>query len=134
MSRFTGLLFLLLLTYPFVVQAADALLTGQLVVGAADVPRIHPHGGEPTSGVDGCSKRTWFSIIWACISTTTICTWAAMHPNIPPREGLVKRNLRRLDLMIWAIVAPEIVPAWAFNQWLAAITVSDLYNEKGVFT
>jgi hypothetical protein len=36
--------------------------------------------------------------------------------------------------MFWTIVAPEILPAWALNQWLAAMTVRDLYNEKGAFS
>jgi len=38
-------------------------------------------------------------------------------------------------LMFWTIVAPEILPAWALNQRLAAMTIRDLYNkEKGVFS
>jgi len=36
--------------------------------------------------------------------------------------------------MFWTIVAPEILPAWALNQRLAAMTIRDLYNEaKGEF-
>jgi len=35
--------------------------------------------------------------------------------------------------MFWTIVAPEILPCWALNQLLAAMTVRDMYNkEKGV--
>jgi len=118
MFRLGHLLLVLLLTYQLVVQAADNGL----------------HEEEPTSCVDGCSKRTMFNIIWGCVSTTIICAWAAIHPNIPPREGPFKRIIRRLELMFWAIVAPEILPAWALNQWLAAMTISDLYNGKGVFS
>ena len=63
-----------------------------------------------------------------------ICAWAAIHPNIPPRERPFKATLRRLELMFWTIVAPEILPAWALNQRLAAMTIRDLYNEaKGLF-
>ena len=32
--------------------------------------------------------------------------------------------------MFWTIVAPEILPAWALNQRLAAMTIRDLYNER----
>ena len=117
MFRLARLLFLLLLTYQFVVQAADA-------------PSITPHEEVPTNCVDGRPKRTLSNIIWSCVSTTTICAWAAIHPNIPPREGPVKRTLRRLELMFWAIVAPEILPAWALNQRLAAMTIRDMYNKK----
>ena len=31
--------------------------------------------------------------------------------------------------MFWAILAPEILPCWALNQLLAAITVRDVYNK-----
>jgi len=35
--------------------------------------------------------------------------------------------------MFWTIVAPEILPAWALNQLLAAMTVRDVYNDaKGM--
>jgi len=57
------------------------LLTYQLVVQGAEAP----------SRVDGCSKRILFNIIWGCLSTTIICAWGAIHPNIPPREGPVMR-------------------------------------------
>lgn len=34
---------------------------------------------------------------------------------------------------MWTIVAPEILPAWAVNQLLAAKTVRDVYNKgKGM--
>jgi len=105
------------------------LVTYQLVVQAADAPTISPQEEEPTSCMDGCSKRTLFDIIRGCLSTTIICAWAAIHPNIPSQEGFVKGTLQRLELMFWAMVAPEIFPAWALNQRLAAETIKDVYNE-----
>ena len=118
MFRLAHLLLLLFLTY-------------QLVVRAADAPGIVTREEETSSGR---SKRTLLEIIWGCLSTTIICAWAALHPNIPPREGPIKGALRRLELMLWTIVAPEILPAWALNQLLAAMTVSRVYNRaKGVF-
>ena len=110
------------------------LLAYQLVAQAADAPSNSPHEEAPADCVDGCSKRTPFNIIWGCLSTTIICAWAAIHPNIPPREGAIKGTLRKLELMFWTIMAPEILPAWALNQLLAAKTVRDVYNEgKGMF-
>src|SRR6266508_2173246 len=86
------------------------LLTYQLVVQAVDAPNNSPHTEATTNCVDGCSKRTLFNIIWGCLSTTIICAWTAIHPNIPPREGPVKGTLRRLELVFWTIMAPEILP------------------------
>ena len=89
---------------------------------------------EASNCVDAFPKRTLANILWGCISTTIICAWAAVHPNIPPRESPLKKTLRRLDLMFCTIVAPEILPAWALNQLLAAMAVKDVYNRgKGVF-
>ena len=94
------------------------------VAQAKVVPCISARDEDSSS-----SKRTMFNIVWGCVSTTIICAWAAIHPNIPPREGLLKRTLRRLELMLWTIVAPEILPCWALNQRLAAITAKYVYNE-----
>ncbi len=116
MFRLARLLLLLLLTYRLVVQAVDAPSDDSL------------HEEAATNCVDGCSKRTMSSIIWGCFSTTIICAWTAIHPNIPPREGPVKSIFRRLELMIWTLVAPEILPAWALRQQLAAKTVKNVYN------
>jgi len=91
----------------------------------AEVAHDNTTEGGPESS---SSKRTTFSIVWGCATTTIICAWAAIHPNIAPREGPFKRTLRRLELMFWTIVAPEILPCWALNQSLAAITVRDVYN------
>jgi len=106
------------------------LLTSQLVVQAADAPSVIPHDQVPTTCVDGCSKRTLSNIIWGCLSTTIICAWAAIHPNIPPQESYLKGTLRRLELMLWTIIAPQILPAWAVNQLRVARTVRDVYNGR----
>jgi len=112
MFRFTGVLLVLLILYQLVAQAKVAL-----------GPDITARDEESSS------KRSMFNIVWGCVSTTIICAWAAIHPNIAPRESPLKRALRRLELMFWAIVAPEILPSWALNQLLAATTVRDVYNE-----
>ena len=123
MSRLAHLLLLLPLTY-------------QLVVEAADAPSVTSIAGEeaPSScDVNGRCKRTMFNIIWSCVSTI-ICAWPAMYPNILLRESPLKRTLRRIELMFWTVMAPEILSAFALNQRLAAMTIKNVYNHgKGVF-
>jgi len=119
MFRLASILLLLFFTYKFMAQTADAR-------------SVIPRKEAPSSCV--YYHRTLFDIIWGCVLTTIICAWVAVHPNIPPREGPFKATLRRLELMFWMIVAPEIFPVWALNQRLAAMSIKDLYNEgKGVF-
>ena len=111
MQRFTGVLLIVLLIYQLVAQAKVA---GPGITARDD---------------DSSSSRSMFNIVWGCVSTTIICAWGAIHPNIPPQEGPLKQTLRRLELMFWTIMAPEILPSWALKQLLAAITVRDVYNE-----
>src|SRR6266511_1281839 len=122
MFRPTCALLLLLLTYQLVAQTADA---------SSKTSREE----APSNCVDCSSQRTLVNIIRGCVSTTIICAWTAIHPNIPPPESPLKGTLRRLELMFWTILAPEIFPAWALNQLLAAMTVRDVYNEgKGMYS
>ena len=120
MFRLACVLLLIFLTY----QVGQAKVAPNSVVTREE---------NLSSCVDCRSQRTLYNIIWGCVSTTIICAWAAIHPNIPPREGPLKGALRRLELMFWVIVAPEILPAWALNQLLAAMTVREVYNNgKGM--
>ncbi len=102
------------------------LLATQAKVAPSHIAREE----DPPSCVD---YRSLSNIVWGCVSTTIICASAAIHPNIPPREGPFKGALRRLELIFWTVVAPEILPCWALNQLLAALTVRDVYNKaKGM--
>ena len=84
---------------------------------------------EPSSDSGDGSKRTLFSIIWGCVSTTIICAWSATHPNIPPREETFKATIRRLELMGLALMAPEVLPAFALNQLFATVKIRNEYNK-----
>ncbi|KAF8588771.1 hypothetical protein K439DRAFT_1629357 [Ramaria rubella] len=69
--------------------------------------------------IDNC--RTLWDIIWSCLATVLSCTWVAIHPNIPdPDEGRFRIALRRLEMFVVALIAPELVVAWAMRQWVAA--------------
>ena len=118
MIRFASLFVFLLLSYHLVVQVRAATVS------------THNEETLPDCVNGHCSKRTLFQIVRGCLTTILICAWTAVHPDIPPREGSLRGFLRRLHLLFWAIVAPEILPCWALNQLLAAITVRDEYNER----
>jgi len=81
------------------------------------------------------SKRLLISIVSDSLVTTFLCTWVAVHPNIPP-AGECGWNAvwRRIKLMFWALVAPELILAWAVKQRHAAQEIADIYNEiKGTY-
>ena len=74
-------------------------------------------------------QRTIWDILWSCLATIFACSWVSVHPNIPgPNESSWRVLLRRLELMFWAIVGPEMVIAWALRQWLGACNLENLYK------
>ena len=61
------------------------------------------------------------------------CTWVAVHPNIPDaEEKWFTTALRRLQLLMMALIAPEFMIIWAMRQWFAARSLAKKY--KGVFS
>src|SRR5579859_3046712 len=73
----------------------------------------------PCNALDGC--RTKSNIIWTCLVTVLSCAWVSVHPNIPsPDDGKMRIALRRVGIMICALIAPELVVLWAIHQRIVA--------------
>ncbi|KAF9549692.1 hypothetical protein CPC08DRAFT_675016 [Agrocybe pediades] len=65
--------------------------------------------------------RQRIQIIWTCVATILAASWVSVHPNIPDaKESTIKKTLRRIELMIWAILTPELIIFWAMRQWRGA--------------
>ena len=62
------------------------------------------HGWAP----EPSGRGTW-SILWSCLATIFICTWSALHLNLPHRHGRWYLFFRKLGWMLIAATAPEIV-------------------------
>jgi hypothetical protein len=64
---------------------------------------------------DALNCRTLPNIIFSCASTIFLCTWVALHPNVPkdPYEAW-SSFWQRVGLMLAALVAPEAILTWAF--------------------
>ncbi|KAF9566568.1 hypothetical protein CPC08DRAFT_758900 [Agrocybe pediades] len=70
--------------------------------------------------VDMC-PRTRLEIIWTCLATIFAASWVAVHPNMPgPNVSKVKKILLRVEIMLWAIITPELIIVWAMQQWRGA--------------
>ncbi|KAF9566570.1 hypothetical protein CPC08DRAFT_703914 [Agrocybe pediades] len=73
-----------------------------------------------TDMVDMC-PRTRLEIIWTCLATIFAASWVAVHPNMPgPNVSKVKKILLRIEVMLWAIITPELIIMWAMQQWYGA--------------
>ena len=74
-------------------------------------------------------QRSLWNILWSCLATIFACSWVSVHPNIPaPNESQWRIFLRRVELMFWAVVGPEMIISWAFRQWLGARHLERLYK------
>jgi hypothetical protein len=63
------------------------------------------------------NSRTIWNIIWSCFSTLFACAWIAIHPNIPaPGDSQWKILRRRMMIMTYVLLAPELVIMWAARQ------------------
>ncbi|KAF8059243.1 hypothetical protein FPV67DRAFT_1634143 [Lyophyllum atratum] len=79
---------------------------------------------EPPTSLAACTcptTRSIWDIIWSCLATIFACSWASIHPNVPPRHikwwGMV---WRRVEYMIWTVLAPELMILWAMRQYVGA--------------
>ena len=73
-----------------------------------------------TDTPDLCPRKR-VEIIWSCIATILAASWVSVHPNLPhPKDSKVKKTLRRIELMLWAIITPELIIYWAMRQWYGA--------------
>ena len=96
-----------------------------------------PYGGDKdfsnsTSSSDAMTpsgKRTLFGIVWSCVLTVMICAWTSVHPNIPPTTRGIA-FWKRIGMMFWALIAPELILAWAVRQRFAASHIRDQYNKR----
>ncbi|KAF8198826.1 hypothetical protein K438DRAFT_1584041, partial [Mycena galopus ATCC 62051] len=65
--------------------------------------------------------RKLFDIVLDCLKTIFAATWVSVHPNVPdPRQGVVKATLRRLGMMLVAVIAPECIVFFAARQLMVA--------------
>ncbi|KAK8209678.1 hypothetical protein IWZ01DRAFT_551630 [Phyllosticta capitalensis] len=64
-------------------------------------------------------RGTWQLII-GCLTTLSLCAWTAYHPNVRPKKRATSTVWRRFLWMMAAVVGPEAVLYYAWEQrWVA---------------
>ena len=74
---------------------------------------IHSWVPEPSG------RGTW-SILWGCLATIFICTWSALHLDVPKRHGRWYLFFRKIGWMLMAATAPEFVVYKAAKNFFEA--------------
>ncbi|KAF4616387.1 hypothetical protein D9613_008673 [Agrocybe pediades] len=86
----------------------------------------YPRDADPTPP---CPRQR-IQIICTCVATILAASWVSVHPNIPnPKESKIMKALRRIELMIWAIITPELIIYWAMRQWHGARSMEREFAE-----
>jgi hypothetical protein len=84
------------------------------------------------------NSRTLLGIIWSCITTIFLCTWVAIHPNLPRpidttgNTSFWRRRAHQIScffrdkvvMFICALLVPEYILAWAIRQFIAATRIA----------
>ena len=96
-----------------------------LIERIVDVANNALSTGMVCSDIHHC--RTVPSIIISCASTIFLCTWVALHPDVPtdPYAPWWKTPIRpiienRVVLMLVALLAPEVILYMSFEDWLGS--------------
>ena len=79
---------------------------------------------------DADAGRTVWDILWSCLATSLAVTWVSVHANVPFLEETSWMVLkRRIFLMVLALLAPEVMIMWAFQQWRGAVMIMEMVNK-----
>ena len=108
---------------------SSTLIAMQLVAFAFPTPGLDATAAltsvQPTcDNISAC--RTTVSLLWSCLSTVFLCTWVAVHPNVPSSHKTswnlenIFESRTRWGLLGLMLAAPEIVVAIAYNEWTEA--------------
>jgi len=81
---------------------------------------------------DKFGTRSLWNIIWSCLSTIFACTWIAVHPNIPaPKDSKWIVFRRRVAIIGYVLIAPEMVILWAARQHYGAKHFAEQHQRRG---
>jgi hypothetical protein len=68
--------------------------------------------------------RGTIGLLWSCFATIFLCTWNAIHPNLPAlNESKFRVVGRRIGYVIICLLAPEFVALLALENLADAIYI-----------
>ncbi len=118
-----------MLTAFFLIAAFNVALSAPALPLTA--PSDHPTQIPLTNCVNPPPCRNIWEIIWSCTSILFICTWAAVHSNVPRKQDSGFTVLRQRTLiMLYAALAPECITMWALRQRVGAKKHMRDYNKR----
>ena len=87
---------------------------------------------HPRLGDEFFVDRPVWTIVGSCVVTLFACCWVAVHPNIPPaRDNEIWILGRRLAIMAYMLLTPELIIRWAAIQHFNAKAIAA--EHKGAY-
>jgi hypothetical protein len=72
--------------------------------------------------------RTVIEIVYGCLITLILCVSYCIRPNISsPDSSSLLVMIRKLRIILWVVIAPELIVSWAVNQWVEGNKVAKQY-------
>ncbi|KXN92770.1 hypothetical protein AN958_03594 [Leucoagaricus sp. SymC.cos] len=67
----------------------------------------------------------------SCITTIFVCTWVAIHPDLPgPGDSGFQQLRRKVTWMLVTVVAPDMVALWELLQRVAVGRLKTEFNQR----
>ncbi|KAJ8514786.1 hypothetical protein ONZ45_g7721 [Pleurotus djamor] len=88
---------------------------------------------SPNDQCPSYETRSAVQIAWSCIAIIFACTWTAVHPNVPPASVSTSQwrmAWRRIKMMLWTILLPDLMMVEASIQRARARRISEVANRK----
>ncbi|KAF8644458.1 hypothetical protein AX16_008445 [Volvariella volvacea WC 439] len=81
---------------------------------------------------DPSKIRSTSELLWNCLGTIFVCTYVAIHPNMPDRDATKgERMWQKVTTCLYALLAPEVVIMMAMQQRFAASRIAKQYKDYG---
>ncbi|KAF8654680.1 hypothetical protein AX16_003470 [Volvariella volvacea WC 439] len=76
--------------------------------------------------------RTLWEIVYNCMSTITLCTFFAIHHNLPdPDASTMGKLWQKIKTTLYALLAPEAIITLAMRQRFVASRIARQYSAQG---
>ncbi|KAF8644492.1 hypothetical protein AX16_008432 [Volvariella volvacea WC 439] len=76
-------------------------------------------------------RSTW-ELVWNCLGTVFVCTYVAIHPNLPDRDASQsRRTWQKVKTSLYALLAPEVVIMLAMRQRFVASRIARQHRGHG---
>src|SRR5271156_3141171 len=73
------------------------------------------------------NKRSTISLLYNCLFTIFLCTWNAMHLNVPgENKSSLRVFLRKCKWMLMGVLAPEGIAIIAIEEWYNARQITKI--------